>query len=87
MRYSSSMASSALQAQARQKQPLLNIASGIGRWSCGQNPSAAIQTKDSWRNSWPISVPGSRVTIDRSRSWRVSNCEDDSQCTSTCTSG
>lgn len=53
----------------------------------GQKPSAAIQTKGSWRSNWPISVPGSRVTMDRSRSLRASRLSEVSQCTSTCTSG
>ncbi|MNG33499.1 hypothetical protein D3C84_1197680 [compost metagenome] len=81
------MASRALQAQARQKQSLLNMASGSGDCSWGLKPTASAQTKRSWRNSSPISCPGLRVTMDRSRSWRCSNCALDSQCTSTCTSG
>ncbi|MNF01003.1 hypothetical protein D3C80_1999270 [compost metagenome] len=67
-RYSFCMASRALQAQMRQKQSLLNIASGIGFCSWGQWPLAWAQTKRSWRSNWPISLPGSRVTMVRSRS-------------------
>ncbi|MCY1449285.1 hypothetical protein D9M71_660120 [compost metagenome] len=76
-----------MQAQARQKQSLLNIASGIGDCSCGLKPRASAQTKRSWRSSWPISLPGWRVTMLKSRSWRCSNWADGSQWTSTCTSG